>query len=158
MFSWNGNKHQHVRSIYRFSISAMTLMCILFIGTVKEEDNVFFPPWKPTPPSLQRRASFTAYSSQPNQITANFVPSTQKVLPPKSSKYRNKYHNHAKEGFKYWYQEPKPIDCKYFLVKRIIIWRKILTELNNITVYLHLDFIHEVKIYSLTWDFYGNSL
>ncbi|XP_045186985.2 uncharacterized protein LOC123544906 isoform X4 [Mercenaria mercenaria] len=79
-------------------------------GTVKEEDNVFFPPWQTPSASKPRRALFTAYSSQPNQITAKFVPQTQKYLPPKSAKYRNKFHTHAKEGLKYWYQEPKPID------------------------------------------------
>ncbi|XP_060564852.1 uncharacterized protein LOC132724059 isoform X4 [Ruditapes philippinarum] len=101
-----GGVWRHVRACV-----ANTGTQLAFIdGTVKEEDNVFFPPWKSANTSLQRRASFTAYNSQPNQISANFIPPTQKHLPPRSAKYRNKYHTHAKEGLKYWYQEPKPID------------------------------------------------
>lgn len=114
-----GGVWRHVRACV-----ANTGTQLAFIdGTVKEEDNVFFPPWKQATPTLQRRASFTAYPpSPPQQISANFVPSTQKYLPPKSSKYRNKFHNHAKEGFKYWYQEPKPIDSKRMeLARRRII-------------------------------------
>lgn len=105
-----GGVWRHVRACV-----ANTGSQLAFIdGTVKEEDNIYFPPWnKSSPPSLQRQNSFTCYPSQPSQqITANFVPTTRKAGPPKSAMYRNKFHTHAKEGFKYWYQEPKPIDLK----------------------------------------------
>lgn len=104
-----GGVWRHVRACV-----ANTGTQLAFIdGTVKEEDNVYFPPWRKSAPAgggLQRQNNYTYYPPG-NQISANFVPATYRSA-PKSSTYRNKFHTHAKEGFKYWYQEPKPIELK----------------------------------------------
>lgn len=97
-----GGVWRHVRACV-----ANTGTQLAFIdGTVKEEDNVYFPPWHKS----NRPASYTNY--QPASLSANFIPQTRTVLPPKSARLRNQFNTRAKEGYKYWYQEPKPIDLR----------------------------------------------
>ncbi|XP_052768794.1 uncharacterized protein LOC128209028 isoform X4 [Mya arenaria] len=99
-----GGVWRHVRACI-----ANTGSQLAFIdGTVKEEDNVYFPPWnKGTAP----QATYTAYRPTIPSYGGG-VPQTRKVLAPRSATYMNKFNSHAKGGFKYWYQEPKPIDWR----------------------------------------------
>ena len=86
-------------------------------GTVKEEDNVYFPQFRKTsmdvnhlPMHPQMYAQATGYMPKYSTMAASHP------------NYRNKFSDHAKSGFKYWYREPKPIDCKYTsLVDRITL-------------------------------------
>ncbi|KAL4237671.1 hypothetical protein ACF0H5_002385 [Mactra antiquata] len=104
-----GGVWRHVRSCV-----ANTGNQLAFIdGTVKEEDNVFFPAWKSTHGRKQQRpGSYTGYRTQPTMLNASYIPVTNRAPGKKSYKYRNKFNTHAKEGFKYWYEEEKPIDSK----------------------------------------------
>lgn len=90
-----GGVWRHIRACV-----ANTGTQIAFIdGTVKQEDNVFFPPYQKS-----------SARSKPFAITSR-VPVNHPVPQLKSS-YDNKFSKHARDGFKYWYQEPKPIDLK----------------------------------------------
>ncbi|ESO90122.1 hypothetical protein LOTGIDRAFT_164426 [Lottia gigantea] len=75
---------------------------IAFIdGIVKEEENYFYPP---------------ELMYQPPDFS-KIVPQTYcniSTTSPKQSKYQTSFNSKAKQGFRYWYQEPKPISCKTF--------------------------------------------
>lgn len=88
-----GGVWRHVRACV-----ANTGTQIAFIdGTVKQEDNVIFPQQK--------------YKAKPSPFFSG-LPVTQRLPPPQKPKYRNHFSKHAREGFEYWYHEPKPIDLK----------------------------------------------
>ncbi|KAK3597658.1 hypothetical protein CHS0354_040028 [Potamilus streckersoni] len=92
-----GGVWRHVRACI-----ANTGNHICFIdGSVKQEDNFFFP----VVPKVSGSQDYTyAYLPPPSPKTRLRIPQT------KAQNRSNLYHNHAKQGFKYWYQEPKPID------------------------------------------------
>ncbi|XP_052271076.1 uncharacterized protein LOC127871858 [Dreissena polymorpha] len=104
--SVNVNRYGRAGGVWRHvrACVANTGTQLAFIdGTVKEEDNVYFPPWN-------KSGGQSAYTNYRPLNWNRGVPKTQKSLPPKSATYRNSFNSHAKSGFKYWYQEPKPID------------------------------------------------
>lgn len=56
------------------------------------------------------------------------VPQTiNRVHSSKKNKLNTTYNQHAKNGFKYWYQEQnKPMDRKYLLVTPVNEWRPLI--------------------------------
>lgn len=92
-----GGVWRHIRACV-----ANTGTQIAFIdGTVKQEDNVLFPPH-------QKHKS----RPKPFMITSRLPPTVSQSMPRQKSSYDNRYSKHAREGFEYWYKEPKPIDLK----------------------------------------------
>ncbi|XP_050406591.2 uncharacterized protein LOC126821956 isoform X2 [Patella vulgata] len=83
---------------------------IAFIdGTVKEEENYFYPP-----ELMYQPPNFTSY------IPPRMFATPSLSASPKQPKYRTTYNNKAKQGFKYWYQDPKPIDS-YEMQRRAMV-------------------------------------
>lgn len=105
-----GGVWRHVRACV-----ANTGTQLAFIdGTVKEEDNVYFPPFAP-----RQSNNYSNYAEipMPNYMMA---PQPRSPLRRSASLRNNTFSNRAKAGFKYWYQEPKPIDCRDLAKRRII--------------------------------------
>ena len=79
---------------------------ILISGSVKEHDMHRYPPY--------------GYMNRPEpepQMYYTYIPIRQKSAPQKRPKPDNKhytvYNNHAKNGFRYWYQEKEPPKCMF---------------------------------------------
>ena len=92
-------------------------ICWSIAGIVKEEDNVFFPPWVP--------------GSRTSSSPFVFKPKLPPHKPTPKSLYNNKYSKHARDGFQYWYSEPQPIDCKYFSIQTNEIFYKAMKYLKS---------------------------
>lgn len=109
---WNSKSPSSDSTLYRYGRAggvwrhiracvANTGTQIAFIdGTVKQEDNVLFPPYQ------MNKAKTSQF------LTFSGVPVTRRLPPPQKSKYNNRFSKHARDGFEYWYKEPKPIDLK----------------------------------------------
>ena len=77
-------------------------------GTVKSEENYFYPP-----ETMFEPPNFSLYISPrlaptPRGRNATSVPATKRGGMSKDTMYNER----AKQGFKYWPHEQKPIDCK----------------------------------------------
>ena len=87
--------------------------CRFFSGTIKSEENYFYPP-----ESMFEPPNFSMYISPrlaptPRRLSAS-VPATKRGITKDSP-----FNERAKQGFKYWPHEQKPIDCKYISVRSL---------------------------------------
>ncbi|CAG2195181.1 unnamed protein product [Mytilus edulis] len=95
-----GGRWRHITSCFANTGSHMSFV----EGTVKQVDNNFMLPKR----QPAQKISFS--NSMANPRTMYRAPSATKRKP----KYNSTYYDHAKNGFKYWYQEQnKPMDPEW---------------------------------------------
>ena len=74
-------------------------------GTVKQDDGVSLPQMAFSPRASVDHAYAPIMSG--NNMRRSYDTATNR---------NNKFQQNARSGFKYWYEDKKPMPCKYFLV------------------------------------------